>query len=82
MATEKQMKIPKEWDYYQSEEYLFHLKAMAAFDRLTQEEKFQTVVRAGIYNKKGELTELYGGEGKADPEEREAPRTKETDASE
>ncbi len=66
MSSQQERKIPKEWDYYRSEEYHFHLKAMESFDRLTEKEKFATLVRAGIINQQGELTEMAGGMGKAD----------------
>lgn len=49
--------IPRE----ETEEYKFHKAALEAFNALSDEEKFQTLVRSGIYTKEGELTERYGG---------------------
>ncbi len=49
--------IPRE----ETEEYKFHKAALEAFDALSDEEKFKTLVKSGIYTEEGELTERYGG---------------------
>ncbi|MCK6511900.1 hypothetical protein L6R29_18250 [Myxococcota bacterium] len=49
--------IPRE----ETEEYKFHKAALEAFHALSDKEKFETFVRAGIYTQDGKLTEQYGG---------------------
>jgi len=43
------------------EEYQVHKRAMDRFAAMSDEEKFRTFVKAGIYTEEGELTERYGG---------------------
>lgn len=49
--------IPKE----ETEEYQVHKRAMDRFAAMSDEEKFRTFVKAGIYTEEGELTKRYGG---------------------
>lgn len=49
------------YDYKNTEEYKHHLRTLERIDNMTPEEKFQTLVDAGIVSPQGELTQRYGG---------------------
>lgn len=49
--------IPRE----ETDDYKAHRRAMERLDAMTPEERFQTLVDAGIYSQDGELTQEYGG---------------------
>lgn len=51
----------------QRKEVEFFDKLLDKLDQMTDEQKHQTFVRAGIVNQEGELTKPYGGE--AEPED-------------
>lgn len=50
------------YDYKETEEYEIHRRGLEAFDALSDEEQFQSMVRVGIITEDGELTERYGGD--------------------
>ena len=45
----------------ETEDYKAHKRAMERLKSMTREERFQTLVDAGIYTQERELTERYGG---------------------
>lgn len=48
-------------DFKKTKEYQEHRQMLEEFKQMSDEEKFQTMVDAGIYTKEGELTQRYGG---------------------
>ncbi len=48
-----------DYDYKNTDEYKFHLKALENFRKLSLKEKLQTMVDAGILDENGKLTERY-----------------------
>jgi hypothetical protein len=53
-------------DYKDTEEYRVARRVLERFEQMTDKEKFQSLVDAGIFDENGELTERYGGKVKSD----------------
>lgn len=56
----------KKGSYEETEEYKRHERLIQKLQDMSEEERFQTIVDAGIVNVKGELTLRYGGVGLPD----------------
>lgn len=52
----------EDYDYRETEEYKRHERAIRKFREMSDDEKLQTFIDAGIYNENWELTRKYGGE--------------------
>ncbi len=52
-------------EHHKTKEYKLHQQVLLNFENMSKQEKLQTLINAGIYNKKLELTKRYGGKGKA-----------------
>lgn len=55
-------------DFKKTREYQEHQRMLEEFRQMSEKEKFQTMVDAGIYTQDGELTERYGGSAPNPPE--------------
>lgn len=51
-------------EHYKTEEYKFHQQVLRDFEKMSREQRIQTLIDAGIYDKNLELTERYGGKDK------------------